>query len=1067
MFEYEKCINDKLFICSGTVYVSTPYNFKSQNFGNGGYQNNLVEETIFIGPEGLHLLLNISDINTESCCDFLAIGDGNIIGGSTAMNFSGGPYINELRYLSEGNSIWMRFTTNHGTTRKGYKGIVQPVNITSDGKIVQECCLLLSPFSLPPPLPPPLPSSSSPSPSPCLLSLSLHLSLHLFLHLFLHLSLYVSLHLFPLALPFSFSSFSSSSSLSLHLSSTSTSSSTSSLQLFPISFSLSPFPFPLPPPLPPPFPPPLPLPLPPPLPSSSSPSPSPSHSPSLSPCAYFDCGNEFNCQNGACIPAASRCDTDSRRQPICANNKDFELMVISDVWNVTARRNITSYNDDDSGTYPCNLHQEEVYIAPDGLHLLLTIESFNTNYGDYLRVGNGNISNERNVLYDQGQFNHEIRVLSEENVLWLTFTSDSRYSSTGFSGFVEPVTTTLDELDCGNDFDCQNGACISQRSVCDYQENCANGADRERVILSDIYNVTSRHNVTSHNYDTGSYLCNLYQEEVYIAPAGLHLLLTIESFNTDSGDYLKVGNGNITNERDILLYDRGPFNNEIRVLSEENIMWLTFITDHDNNVEVGFSGFVEPVNMTLEELDCGNDFNCKNGACISQRSVCDNRDNCANGFDTKGAILSDIYNVTSRHNVTSHNHDTGSYPCNLHQEEVYIAPDGLHLLLTIEFFNTDYADLLRVGNGNVSNERNILVYDGGLFDNEIRVLSEENSMWLTFITDHDIYVGVGFSGFVEPVNMTLEDLRCGNEFNCQNGACIPQISTCDYRQNCANDFDRTGVTMSDVWNITTLRNITSDNFENKVYPCNLVQEQVFYAPDGLRLLLTIDYLQTGHFTDFLRVGNGNITTERHILKYSGGPFNDEIKVLSETNVMWLRFTTDNNYNGGGFSGFIRPVSTTVDELDCENQFNCLNGACIAQSSVCDNEENCANGLDTSVSLSETTYVNTSYNVSSYMFDSGGYPCKLQQEEFFIAPDGLNILLTIEYLFTEELYDVLRIGNGNDIRQGLLREYSGGPFVNEIEILSEGTMMWLTLLADGSVNSIGFRGFVKSVNATAD
>ncbi|XP_071829988.1 uncharacterized protein [Apostichopus japonicus] len=899
----------------GTVYVSTPYNFKSQNFGNGDYQNNLVEETIFIGPEGLHLLLNIIEINTESCCDFLAIGDGNIIGGSTAMNFSGGPYINELRYLSEGNSIWMRFTTNHGTTKKGYKGIVQPVNITSDD---------------------------------------------------------------------------------------------------------------------------------------------------------FDCGNEFNCQNGACIPTASRCDTDSRNQPICANNKDFELMVISDVWNVTARRNINSYNDDDSGTYPCNLHQEEVYIAPDGLHLLLTIESFNTNYGDYLRVGNGNISNERNVLYDQGTFNHEIRVLSEENVLWLTFTSDSRYSSTGFRGFVEPVTTTLDELDCGNDFDCQNGACISQRSVCDYHENCANGADRERVILSDIYNVTSRHNITSHNTDTGSYLCNLHQEEVYIAPDGLHLLLTIEYFNTDYGDYLRVGNGNVSNERNILLYDQGPFNNEIRVLSEENIMWLTFITDHDNNVRVGFSGFVEPVNMTLEELDCGNDFNCKNGACISQRSVCDNRDNCANGFDTIGFILSDIYNVTSRHNIKSHNNDTGSYLCNLYQEEVYIAPDGLHLLFTIESFNTEYGDYLRVGNGNVTNERNILLYDRGPFYNEIRVLSEENIMWLTFITDHDNNVEVGFSGFVEPVNMTLEELHCGNEFNCQNGACIPHTSTCnDNRQNCANDVDRTGVTMSDVWSITTLRNITSDNFANKDYPCNLVQEQVFYAPDGLRLLLTIDYLQTGYFTDILRVGNGNITTEGHILKYSGGPFNDEIKVLSETNVMWLRFTTDNDYNGGGFSGFIRPVSTTVDELDCENQFNCLNGACIAQSSVCDNEENCANGLDTSVSLSETTYVNTSYNVSSYMFDSGGYPCKLQQEEFFIAPDGLNILLTIEYLFTEELYDVLRIGNGNDIRQGLLREYSGGPFVNEIEILSEGTMMWLTLLADGSVNSIGFRGFVKSVNATAD
>ncbi|XP_071829991.1 uncharacterized protein [Apostichopus japonicus] len=906
----------KNVIPTGSVYVNTPYNFKSQNFGNGGYQNNLVEETVFIGPEGLHLLLNITYIKTESCCDLLAIGSGNITGGSTAMTVSGGPYIDELRYLSEGNTIWMRFTTNQRTTSNGYRGIVQPVNITSDA-------------------------------------------------------------------------------------------------------------------------------------------------------SDFDCGSEFNCQNGACIPTVSRCDSDSRNQPICANNKDWELMVISDVWNVTARRNITSYNYD-TGTYPCNLHQEEIYIAPVGLQLLLTIEYFYTQYGDYLRVGNGNVTNERNILlYDQGRFNNEIRVLSEENIMWLTFTSDRRYSYDGFSGFVEPVTTTLDELDCGNDFDCQNGACISQRSVCDYRQNCANGFDNAGPTVSDIYNVTARHNVTSHNYDTGTYLCNLHQEEVYIAPDGLHLLLTIEYFYTEYGDYLRVGNGNVTNERNILLYDQGRFNNEIRVLSEENIMWLTFTSDSYYSYD-GFSGFVEPVTTTLDELDCGNEFNCNNGACISQRSVCDNLDNCANGLDTIGAILSDIYNVTSRHNVTSHNYDTGTYLCNLYQEEVYIAPDGLHLLLTIESFNTESGDYLKVGNGNVSNERNILLYDRGPYNNEIRVLSEENIMWLTFITNHDIYVRVGFSGFVEPINMTLEDLRCGNEFNCQNGACIPQESTCnDYRQNCANDFDRTGVTMSDVWSITTLRNITSDNFANKDYPCNLVQEQVFYAPDGLRLLLTIDYLQTGYFTDFLRVGNGNITTERHILKYSGGPFNDEIKVLSETNVMWLRFTTDNNYNGGGFSGFIRPVSTTVDELDCENQFNCLNGACIAQSSVCDNEENCANGLDTSVSLAETTYVNTSYNVSSYMFDSGGYPCKLQQEEFFIAPDGLNILLTIEYLFTEELYDVLRIGNGNDIRQGLLREYSGGPFVNEIEILSEGTMMWLTLIADGSVNSIGFRGFVKSVNATAD
>lgn len=78
------------------------------------------------------------------------------------------------------------------------------------------------------------------------------------------------------------------------------------------------------------------------------------------------------------------------------------------------------------------------------------------------------------------------------------------------------------------------------------------------------------------------------------------------------------------------------------------------------------------------------------------------------------------------------------------------------------------------------------------------------------------------------------------------------------------------------------------------------------------MLLTIEYLFTEYNFDRLRVGNGNITNERNILQYSGGPFVDEIRVLSEGNVMWLTFTSDSYNQYRGFSGFIEAVHMTID-----------------------------------------------------------------------------------------------------------------------------------------------------------
>lgn len=77
------------------------------------------------------------------------------------------------------------------------------------------------------------------------------------------------------------------------------------------------------------------------------------------------------------------------------------------------------------------------------------------------------------------------------------------------------------------------------------------------------------------------------------------MLLTIEYMSIAGGDNLRVGNGNISSERNILEYQQGDFSDEIRVLSEENIMWLTFTSDDYDNYAL-FSGFIEAVNMTKD-----------------------------------------------------------------------------------------------------------------------------------------------------------------------------------------------------------------------------------------------------------------------------------------------------------------------------------------------------------------------------------------------------------------------------------------------------------------------------------
>lgn len=95
--------------------------------------------------------------------------------------------------------------------------------------------------------------------------------------------------------------------------------------------------------------------------------------------------------------------------------------------------------------YPCRLTHTEIFIAPEAQHLLLTITYLSYRFGDTLKLGNGNTTNERTILEysDNIPLYAEIRFLSEENVIWMTVTSNMQSQKKVLVGFVEVVDMSV------------------------------------------------------------------------------------------------------------------------------------------------------------------------------------------------------------------------------------------------------------------------------------------------------------------------------------------------------------------------------------------------------------------------------------------------------------------------------------------------------------------------------------------------------------------------------------------------------------------------------------------------
>ncbi|KAJ8022250.1 MAM and LDL-receptor class A domain-containing protein 2 [Holothuria leucospilota] len=449
-----------------------------------------------------------------------------------------------------------------------------------------------------------------------------------------------------------------------------------------------------------------------------------------------------------------------------------------------------------------------------------------------------------------------------------------------------------------------------------------------------------------------------------------------------------------------------------------------------------------------------------------------------------GDTQTEVIFVDSVYNFTSEGFP-GNYSNSLSTRWHFSTHEGYHLLLRFNVLLTEFGyDFVRVGNGNITYQEVALTWSGGPAVDQVKVLSSGNTQWMTFDSDSSV-VTRGFAGSVEVVNMNMSDLDCGDEFKCErDGVCIPQRRVCDFETNCASGSDYTPCVAqenrTEIIFVHSVYNFTSENFPER-YPNRWSPRWHFHTFQGYRLLLRFHFLFTD-WSDFLRVGNGNITYQQEALRWYEGLAVDKVKVLSSGNTQWMTFDTDAFIARNGFNVSVEVVNMTSSDLDCGDDFKCVSdGVCIPHERSCDyyyhcfsrsDEGNCNGGTyhpppvgtataPPPVNPIEVVFVDSVYNFTSLNFP-GNYPNKLAARWHFSTSDGYQLLLKFDVLVTEGCCDYVNVGNGNTTYSQVALTWSGGPAYGNVQVLSSGNTQWMTFDTDYSVTDTGFSGSVEVV-----
>ena len=136
VFSSQECSNINQNIGFGDLHT-----YQTPNYPNP-YNRNSSCEWKFTGPEGSRVLVKITDIHTEYCCDKLTLGNGRNPDVKQSWIFShGGLLTANKAFASTGPHLWMSFRSNEKNNRKGFS--VDVAAYPAKGKKYYFCFLVM------------------------------------------------------------------------------------------------------------------------------------------------------------------------------------------------------------------------------------------------------------------------------------------------------------------------------------------------------------------------------------------------------------------------------------------------------------------------------------------------------------------------------------------------------------------------------------------------------------------------------------------------------------------------------------------------------------------------------------------------------------------------------------------------------------------------------------------------------------------------------------------------------------------------------------------------------------
>ncbi|XP_038046069.1 uncharacterized protein LOC119720470 [Patiria miniata] len=700
----------------------------------------------------------------------------------------------------------------------------------------------------------------------------------------------------------------------------------------------------------------------------------------------------------------------------------------------------------------------------------ISFTQFYTQYlNDVFQAGDGNNSTH-NVFFQWSGSRNPPDLLSAGNTMWLRFTADKSYQYQGFLLTARSVPAS-DNLTCSPyQFDCGHYVCIASSWQCDDVSDCFDGrdelgCDEDRLVY---IGASETAELASTGYPSA------YDNDIQITwiirtEEARKIRISFSRFSTEYWyDVLQAGDGN--NSTHNVFFQWSGYRNPPDLLSAGNTMWLRFTADENNR----YSGFLLTARSVpaSDNLTCSPyQFDCGHSVCIASSWQCDDVPDCFDGRDELGCGTHEIF-LRASETATIH-------ISSIHINSMWLiqTAEDQKVLIT---YHTGYLRLsgsyvLQAGDGDDSTNNASVFFEWSRessYNEHIPpdLLSDGNKLWVTF--EHGKSFNAYFLDILATSVPLTESLTCSlGDVDCGHSVCLSHALQCDTISDCVDGNDELDCDKDRLLIIPAneTARICSTLYPVN-YPINLNITWIVQTEVGWKIRIKFSSFAISTYTyyggDVLHAGDGSIAANTDFFKWHGSRMPPDL--LSTGSDMWLRFISDEYYSGSGFFLVVSSVPSSEMLTSCSpSDFDCgHHSVCIPDIWKCDGQVDCllvAEGDEHNCHNDRVVFLGAMEIAELGSTNYPWYSYNIEITWIIHTDEDRKIRVRFSDFQTEHLTDFVQAGDGNRSTDNAFFRWSWHKLPPDL--LSSGSVMWLTFKSDGSYNGRGFLLSVASVPAT--